>query len=59
MGYDDGFSFRFSLTIIGDDRIEVAYSDWEGNVAASSRTISYRWTGSKWEVTHRGRLLVS
>ena len=59
LGYRDGFSFRFSVKFLGDHRVEVRYSDWEGNLAASSQTISYQWTGSQWETVSRGSLLVS
>ena len=59
IGYRDGFSFRFSATVLGADKVEIRYADWEGNVGASSRTISYEWTDSQWKVITRGPLLVS
>jgi len=59
LGYRDGFSFRFSVTVLAHNRVEVRYTDWEGNVAASSQKVSYKWTGSQWQIIGKSPLVVS
>jgi hypothetical protein len=59
LGYRDGFLFHFTATILGESRVEVRYSDWEGNLSASSQTVLYEWTGSRWKVIEKGPLVVS
>jgi len=59
IGYRDGFKFGFSVSVRGAAEVEIRYSDWVGNLAASSQSVAYRWSGSQWEVVWRGPLIVA
>jgi hypothetical protein len=59
IGYREGFAFGFVATVVGEGQVEGRYSDWEGNVAASSQSIWYKWKGTRWEVSKRGPLIVA
>jgi hypothetical protein len=49
LGYNGGFLFEIkNLKLIDADTIEVACSDYEGNLASSWCRIKYHWDGAKW-----------
>ena len=59
MGYKDGFSFSFEVKFEKRRTVKVSYSDFEGNVAASSHWTRYRWTGKDWKETEKSPVVVS
>lgn len=58
VGYADGFSFTFKMKF-EEELLHVDYSDWEGNLAASWHTVTYRWNGKEWAVVKTGPMTVS
>jgi hypothetical protein len=59
VGYDKGFRFSFEIKMPERDIVEIRYWDWEGNLAGSGRTITYKWDGGKWVGTRTGPEMVS
>ena len=57
--YIHGFRFSWRITTLSGAEIEVEYSDYEAPLAASSQTVRYRWTGSRWRFVRSGPLAVS
>lgn len=57
-GYTKGFSFNFKLRF-EDELVHIDYSDWEGVLAASWHTVTYRWNGKEWAVVRTGPMTVS
>lgn len=57
-GYAKGFSFNFKLHF-EDKLVHIDYSDWEGVLAASGHTVTYRWNGKEWAIVKTGPMTVS
>ncbi len=57
--YDSGFDFSFKIRLLGRNRVEVTYSDYEGPLAGSHQLIQYRWKRSRWVVSSSGPFVVS
>ena len=57
-GYTEGFSFNFKLHL-EDKLVHIDYSDWEGVLAASWHTVTYRWNGKEWAIVKTGPMTVS
>jgi hypothetical protein len=56
--YDCGFVFSFRVRVLGKNRVEVSYSDYEGPRAGSDQVIQYGWKGTRWVITVSGPLRV-
>lgn len=58
LGYVDGFSLSLELRF-EQGRVIASYHDWEGVLAGSWHTVTYRWIGRKWAVVEKGPMAVS
>jgi hypothetical protein len=57
--YRGGFIFGVRCAVIGENKVEVEYSDYEGSLAAGNQTLRYRWVWKKWIVTWKSPRLVA
>jgi len=58
-GYDDGFSYRFSVLFRGPFWVKVSHGDHEGNLAASFGEHVYVWVLCMWVKLYDGPMAVS
>lgn len=58
-GYEDGFLFSWTVEIISSTSIKVTYSDWEGNMASSYHSKTYKWQNEQWVIVHASSIEVS
>lgn len=57
--YRGGFLFSFRVEVRSPTLVVVHFSDYEGPLAASSHSVSYRWVGDRWKKVAESALLVS
>ena len=59
VGFKNGFMFRMEIEPLGATRLRIHYSDWETQLAASTFSVTYEWTGRSWKSAGRDRMTVS
>ncbi len=59
IGYVGGFYFRVRITKFDSTTLEIGYQDYEGNTAAGSQIVRYRWNGERWIEVWRGPTVVA
>ena len=57
--YVNGFYFSVRIIPFDTTTLEVGYQDYEGNLAAGSQIVRYRWDGDRWIEVWKGPTVVA